>query len=351
MAGLRVLWVACAQPGSLFPAVPIVQELVSRGHQVTAIADGAARETFRALGLGFVPATGRDEVGEIGAGDPDLGARRAWHRAYVQGWFADVTGALAAQRYDVVLADPLEPGAAFAAEVAGVPYVSYAHWAMDQTGPDLFFATHLWDGVADAADAFVEFWNDQRAAVGLLPDPRPADQHRWYRHSTQLALVLGLPELVHPRGELPPYARRIGPSVWAPPRTRALPPELQVHDPNQDLILVSLSTVGSADQQLLATIANAVREDGCDVLVTLPNGTTPADLPQDVVVTPFLSHDADLIARVDCGDGAAAVDGQPSAGCCASVGCGDRRSGGDPPVRGTARRGPDLGRRVPGKEG
>lgn len=310
-----------------------------------------ARETFRALGLGFVPATGRDAVGEIGAGDPDLGARRAWHRAYVQGWFADVTGALAAQRYDVVLADPLEPGAAFAAEVAGVPYVSYAHWAMDQTGPDLFFATHLWDGVADAADAFVEFWNDQRAAVGLLPDPRPADQHRWYRHSTQLALVLGLPELVHPRGELPPYARRIGPSVWAPPRTRALPPELQVHDPNQDLILVSLSTVGSADQQLLATIANAVREDGCDVLVTLPNGTTPADLPQDVVVTPFLSHDADLIARVDCGDGAAAVDGQPSAGCCASVGCGDRRSGGDPPVRGTARRGPDLGRRVPGKEG
>jgi UDP:flavonoid glycosyltransferase YjiC (YdhE family) len=296
---MRVLWAACAQPGSLFPAVPLVQELAGRGHRVTAIADGTTRETFAALDVGFVPAARRDKVGEAGAGDPDVDARRAWHRAYVQGWFADAIEALSSGRYDVVLADPLEPGAAFAAELAGVPSVSYAHWAIDEAGPDLFFATHLWDRDGDAAEAFVEFWNDQRAAVGLPPDPRPADQHRWYRHSPQLALVLGLPELVHPTGELPAYARRVGPSVWAPPRTSAVPNQLQRRDSNRDLVLVSVSTVGPADQRLLTTITEAVRGDDVDVLVTTPNGEAPAGLPSNVTVVPFLAHDADLLAGVD----------------------------------------------------
>jgi hypothetical protein len=45
---------------------------------------------------------------------------------------------------------------------------------------------------------------------GLGPERRPMHEHRWYRCSASLTLVLGLPELVHPRGDLPQYVRRIG---------------------------------------------------------------------------------------------------------------------------------------------
>ena len=297
---MRILWAACPQPGSLFPAVPLVEALTARGHSVTAIADGAAKRTFADLGVEFLPATRRDAVGEAGAGSPDVNGRQAWHRAYAQGWFADVRAALAEDRYDAALVDPLEPGADLAAEAAGIPSVSYAHWAMDEAGVDVFFATHLWDGVGDAARAFVEFWNDQRAAVGLGPEPRPPAEHRWYRHSRQLALILGLPELVFPRAELPAYARRIGPSVWDPPQPGALPDVFDRREGKRHAVLASVSTVGPADERLLSVLAEAVRGEDVDLLLTIPHGQPPKDLPRNVTAVPFLPHDVALLSRIDC---------------------------------------------------
>ena len=49
----RILWGACSQPGSLYPAIPIVTELLRRGHDVTALCDAASEPTFRALGCHF----------------------------------------------------------------------------------------------------------------------------------------------------------------------------------------------------------------------------------------------------------------------------------------------------------
>ena len=53
----RILWIACAAPGSLFPAVPIALELTRRGHELTVLCAPGSQKTFESLGFGFRPAS------------------------------------------------------------------------------------------------------------------------------------------------------------------------------------------------------------------------------------------------------------------------------------------------------
>lgn len=297
---MRILWAACPQQGSLFPVVPIVAELLARGHQVTALADGTGADTFASLGVAFMPTKRRDDIGLSDVRSPDISIRHRWHEAYVAAWFDDATEALAGSPFDAVLADPLEPGATLAAEAAGIANASYAHWAIDHSGADVFFATHLWDREGDPTDSFIDFWNRQRKAVGLPRDPRPAEEHRWYRQSTQLSLVLGLPELVHPAPDLPAYAVRVGPSGWDPARVRQVSTPGERRGRSRPVVLASASTVGSADTHLLHSIVDAVRGADVDLLLTIPNGPAPDDLPPNVTALPFVRHDAELLEQVDC---------------------------------------------------
>ena len=194
----RILWIACAQPGSLYPAVPIALELARRGHEVTVLCEPSSRETFERLGFAFRPARDLAAVEPPESGRGRAG-KLAWHARYVRALYADTSRALEAGQFDAVMVDPLEPGADFAAEAAGVPSFSYVHWRMSETGGDVPFCFHFWDRERPAEEAFVEWWNEQRALVGLAPDPRPPQEHRWYRHSRGLTLILGLPELVSRR--------------------------------------------------------------------------------------------------------------------------------------------------------
>jgi UDP:flavonoid glycosyltransferase YjiC (YdhE family) len=106
----RILSVACANPGSLFPAVPIALELTRRGHELTVLCVPSSQKTFESLGLGFRPAR---ELArhlrrfDFGAYDSIRDARSAWHAGSVRqgrrhravrgllGLTADARGALA----------------------------------------------------------------------------------------------------------------------------------------------------------------------------------------------------------------------------------------------------------------
>jgi len=294
----RILWACCTQPGSLFPAVPIVQELVARGHRVTATAGSASPADFAPLGCDFVPVRHIDALlAEPAPPAADRGLRRERHRRYAQAMFADVCDALRAQPYDVMLADALETGTAFAAEAMGVPCVSYVHHGMDEVGPDVPFCFHFWDRTEPAEVAFPAFWNDVRDAVGLGPDPRPQELQRWYRTSPLLALVLGLPDLVHPRGELPAFARRVGPLVWDPPQAEPLPDWVGAVGRERPAILASVSTVRQADADPVVTVAQAAADLGVEVVATVAREHDLPPLPGHAVVAPFVPHSA-LMHRV-----------------------------------------------------
>jgi UDP:flavonoid glycosyltransferase YjiC (YdhE family) len=296
----RFLWVACAEPGSLYPAVPIALELERRGHDVTVLCDPAARPTFESLGFGFratseLPATLASFDAAAYGGGRD--ARLAWHAGYVRALYADTAAALSTGAFDAVMVDPLEPGADFAAEAAGIPSFSYVHWRMDETGADVPFCFRFWDRERPAADAFVDWWNEQRALVGLDAEPRPPQEHRWYRSSRALTLILGLPELVEPKGDLPAYAVRVGPTVWEPPLQQPLPEWIDELGREVPAVLASVSTVGAADAELATVVGEAVAGEEVTVVLTVPtNGRLPP-LPANVRTLPFIPHGA-LLPRV-----------------------------------------------------
>ena len=291
---MRILWVPSFQAGSYFPAVPIALELARRGHELTVLCEAASEETFRDLGCDFRPTSRLDEFLSTAERPADREAKRRWQGGYAFALFADTTAELADRAYDVVMTDPLEPGADFAAEAAGVLSFSYVHWRMDEVGADVPFCFHLWDRRTPPAEDFVGWWSGMRATVGLPPESRPVDEHRWYRHSRALTLILGLPELAYPRGELPPYAIRVGPLLWEPPA--AIPAWVNELGRHRPALLASISTVGTADTHLVAALGAAVAGEDVDLVLTVPVDGDLPELPPNVHLAGFVPHGA-LIER------------------------------------------------------
>ncbi len=294
----RILWTPAFQAGSYFPAVPIALELQARGHELTVLCEAGSELTFRSLGFDFRVTVRLDSAlldQSLRGGERETKLRR--HETYVRALFEDVSRELGSRRYDALFFDPLEPGSDFAAEAAGVESVSYAHWCMDETGADVPFCFHFWDRETPAPEAFVGWWNEQRALVGLAPEPRSPSEHRWYRQSRSLTLILGLPELAYPKGELPPYALRVGPLVWDPVAQQVLPAWVDQVGRDRPAILASVSTVGRADAQLISTLAEAVRDEPVDVVLTVPVDGEVPPLPDNVRLAQFVPHSA-LIERV-----------------------------------------------------
>jgi hypothetical protein len=287
----RILWVSSAQPGSLYPAVPIGLELVRRGHRLTVLCAARSQATFDSLGLEFRPAR---QLGALVDPSPEEGraGKHAWHARYVRALYGDTRSELAGGAFDAVMVDPLEPGADFAAEAAGVPSFSYVHWRPNEGGADVPFCFHFWDGAGSAAAAFAEWWNTQRALVGLEPEPRPPEEHLWYRHSRALTLILGLPELVEPKGILPRYALRVGPTVWEPPPQEPLPQWVEQLGRERPAVLASVSTVGAADAQFAAAVGEAAAGEDIDVVLTVAADGALPPLPANVRAVRFIPHGA-----------------------------------------------------------
>jgi UDP:flavonoid glycosyltransferase YjiC (YdhE family) len=296
----RILWIASAQSGSLFPAVPIAVELARRGHRLTALCEPSAHTAFDSLGFHFRPArelARHRRTFDVDAYGSARDATAASHAGGVRSLYSDVRCELAATPYNAAIVDPLEPGGQFACEAAALPSISYAHWRMDETGLDTWFRFRLWDETRPGAEAFVEWWNEQRALVGLPPERRPPQEHLWYRHSRALTLILGLPELVQPKGVLPPYALRVGPTVWEPPLEGPLPGWVEQLGRERPGLLASVSTVGFADTQLATAVGEAVHGEDLDVVLTVAVAGALPPLPANVRVVPFLPHGA-LLPRV-----------------------------------------------------
>ncbi|HET7311255.1 MAG TPA: nucleotide disphospho-sugar-binding domain-containing protein [Mycobacteriales bacterium] len=292
----RVLWCPCYEPGSYFPAVPIALELRRRGHDVVVLCEPASEQAFRDLGFDFRTTSRTVEYAATAARPTDRTTKRQWMAGSIRAYYSDVLAELASSSYDLVLTDPLETGADFAAEAAGVPWASYAHFAMNENGADVPFMFHLWDREAPAEEAFIDWWTELREGVGLPPDPRPDGEHRWLRHSRMLTLMLGLPELVFPQGDLPDYAVRVGPTDWETPDL-ATPDWVAAVGTERPAVLASVSTSRQNDVDLVVAVAEALADDPVDVIATIPVAHDLPTLPANVQVGGFVSH-RQLLVRV-----------------------------------------------------
>jgi UDP:flavonoid glycosyltransferase YjiC (YdhE family) len=278
LRAVRVLWSFHPQPGCWYPAVGIVLELRTRGHEVVGLSASAVASTLAALGIELrtdemVPWLADAGLGTGPPVDLDQALRRKIHTARAHR--DHVARLLVEERFDLVLADGFRLGAGFAADAAGVPWASYTHHQFDDRATSEGLVQMWWDRFphdAPLRDTFIAWWHMLRAGLGVDREPMAESLATWWNQSPHAALVLGLPELLGHTVPAPPWVHHVGPSLWdglAEPRPAWL-------DELGPAVLIALSAGTDEDVATLVTAAGAARERGLDVVATL---SIPRELP------------------------------------------------------------------------
>ena len=299
-AKATVLWSFMSQRGCYEPALPIVDELLERGHEVIGLTTDPSScplpWPIEMLSDRFAaPPTGLPAVGPGPPADLDAALRGM---AFLAGWhMAEVCQIVAERQVDVVLADGLRLGAGLAAERCGVPWVAYTHHYFDEAGSSeamVEWYCQCFGCAGDAAEVFARWWPGLLDALGAAPEGRPVAERCWWNLSPQTTLVLGLPELKVHAHPAPDYVHRVGPSLWNPPLTTS-PGWLPGLGRDRPAVLVSLSTNPVPDAPL-ALLGAQAWADEADVVVTAGSKALPA-LPPSVIVAGDFPH-AHLMGRV-----------------------------------------------------
>lgn len=262
VSGMRVVAVAGPDPGHLFPMMAMATALHRRGHDVAVITSREWRDEVEASGLGF---DGLPRLGPEG-GDEDL-AWRMWGRAQQMAHpFAEVLGG---RNADLVVADTLVAGAAFGAELAGIPWVElipHFLWEPSRALPPIGLGQRPARTVvgrllerqqrrlqaASVAEGRAHRGR-VRTALGLSGDGAPA-----------VRLVATLPDLEPPRPDWPRRTFVAGALEWEPPGWSELP----VPQGSGPLAVITDSTVPDMKATVVRDAVTGLAGEGIRLVVT-----------------------------------------------------------------------------------
>jgi MGT family glycosyltransferase len=266
--------------GHLFPLVPTMLELRSRGHRVhvrTLSGDVARMEGLGLSASSMAPAVEAIELDDYKASSPPAALDRAltvW-LARAQHEVDDVKAGLASSRADVALVDINSWGAVAAAEASGLPFAIFAPYflPLDIPGRPTF-------GMGlSPSNAMLARWRDSllwsvtrmmtrkhlrgldalRASLGLPPlgslDKLTSRAHRVLSYTAE--------PFEYGRGSWPENVRLVGPGIWEPATTESAGPRS-----DRPLVLVTCSTEYQNDGQLLQTALDALEGEDLDVIAT-----------------------------------------------------------------------------------
>lgn len=288
--------------GNVPPQLAVSRELVRRGHEVVVLAHQSAREQVVATGAEFVPyrhalpgldisQPETDPVRDWEARTPLGAGLRARDRAVI-GPLVDATrecaDLLRERPSDVVVLDYLVPGAAVAAEAAGLPGIALIHspypFPVDGA-PPLFTGLRPRTGaLAGARDRLLGRLITRFAAAGLPALNRARTEHglaplaAWPDQllGLEALLVLTAPELdFASRGALPPNVLYVGPAfdpvdaAWHPPWPEAN---------REPLVVVSFSSTYMDQGGLVQGVLDALAGLRVRVLLTTGPAIDVADL-------------------------------------------------------------------------
>ncbi|RPK32132.1 macrolide family glycosyltransferase [Streptomyces sp. ADI93-02] len=278
--------------GHINPTLPVVAELVRRGHTVTYHTSPAFQEEIQATGA----TTHLYADGNIKIPDPPtpLALMEELARTAVR-LLPDVLNDLRRIQPDLIVHDSSCPWGAVAAQELGVPAVSsFTTFAFNRLVPSPTAAS--WKLLAAAAAR-------PRTLLGYL-------RSRWLLHRTYDTHRLPLLDMVNIRQPLNlVYTSRafqpavedfdgsyrfIGPSIGARPRD----PSFQAGRLQDPVLYVSLGTVFNADPQLLRCFATVLAPLGGTVILSTGQ-TDPAELeplPPNVIARHFVPQ-PEVLAR------------------------------------------------------
>lgn len=301
--------------GHLFPAVAILEQLRDRGHEVAVRTLSSEVGTLRGRGFDAAPLSPRVEslhIDDWRARTPVGSARRSTRafreRAAFDG--PDLSRAIREERPDALLVDVAAWGALGAAEAWGGPWASFCPLPLPVPsrdappfGPGFRPARALpgrlrdglgWALVERSFDRLVlAELNQVRAALGAPP---LAHAHELFTRPP-LLLYMTSEDFDHRRSDWPANVVFVGPCAWDPP-PRELPAGLGTVE--APLILVTTSTDFQDDGRLVGVALDALADEPCHVVATLPAASMGELRPAaNATVEPFIPH-GPVLARASC---------------------------------------------------
>jgi MGT family glycosyltransferase len=310
----RILVYTSPARGHLYPIVPLLQELRSRGHELALRTLASQVEVMGAAGIEAQPVAGHLERiphDDYLARSQPAKVRRAFatFAARAEHEVPDLRRAIDAERPGAILVDCMAWGALAVAEAWGGPWALYIPFPAPipsrdtpPFGPGFRPAGgplgHLRDRLLrpvltrSVEPGAVRRLNAVRATVGVRPVTGIAENFTL----AALALYYTAEPFEYPRRDWPSCIRMVGPGSWDPPA--AAPDWLA--DVDRPLVLVSTSSELQHDRRLVTTALEALADEDVDVVATLPAGQGAGiEVPDNAHVEPFLSH-RPLLARAAC---------------------------------------------------
>ncbi len=314
--------------GHVGPAVPIVRELVDRGHEVCWYTGQAFQATIEKIGARFAPIRSWMDYSDIKNVPPALMEQRETEQGANRikfdlknffinpglGQAKDLSDLLYEFPADILIADSMFLGASWIAEQKRLPWAEFGTSALALSSPDTApFGMGLlpsntlfrrlrnqglnWFARQTMLRELKTYTNGLRSQIGLPPSA----VHFFERISPFLYLSPSVPEFEYPRHYLPPQIHFIG-ALLSPPPAEFTPPvwwnELKEHKP---VVHVTQGTVSTNLAELLVPTLQALADEA--VLVVATTGGAAIDtlnltLPANARIEPFIPH-AHLLPHVD----------------------------------------------------
>ncbi|MBW4540522.1 MAG: glycosyl transferase, UDP-glucuronosyltransferase [Myxacorys chilensis ATA2-1-KO14] len=315
--------------GHVSPAVPIVRELVKRGHEVCWYTGQAFQSTVEKTGARFAPILSWLDYSDAKNVPSSLMEQREAAQGVQRlkfdlknffidpalGQTKDLSEILDQFPADVLIADSMFLGVSWVAEQKGLPWAEFGASALALNSRDtapfglgLLPSNHPFRRLRNQGlKCFFEqkvlrhlrtYTNDLRSQLNLPACP----VHYFEKISPFLYLSPSVPDFEYPRRDLPPQVHFTG-ALLSPPPSEFTPPvwwdELAGNTP---IIHVTQGTVTTNSAELLVPTLQALEHE--DVLVVATTGGAPVDtlnlthIPANARIEPFIPH-AHLLPHVD----------------------------------------------------
>lgn len=301
----RILVYTSPGRGHLFPVVPILDELISRGHDVHLRTLDSEVATMRERGVlaaaidpTIAAITHDDYLGRT----PTDGLKRSvavfCRRAPLDA--ADLQRAIDEVDPDLLLIDSNAWGAAAAAEASGRPWASWCPYPLPVPsrsappfGPGLPPARGPLGRLRDRALRPIVFGSLERIMVPRVNDVRaplglpPLSDARELFSLPPACLYLTTEPFEYPRDDWPDNIHQVGPIDWDPPTE----PPAWLSELDAPVVLVTTSSEFQDDGRLAEVALEALASENLAVIVTVPSGSVDAfDPPPNARVVSFLPH-------------------------------------------------------------
>ncbi|CAN5260268.1 glycosyltransferase [soil metagenome] len=294
--------------GHVQPMLPIVGELVARGHQIVWTTGVKFADRVRATGAAYAPMSGDWDDADLEHAFPGLRGARGLRRVklqirkmFIEPMSIQLADLEAMHRPDAVLSDSAHLGAGLFAEKHQVPWIELGISALMLPSRDTApFGSALSPKRASRFLNWLIFrvlfgsvnraYRRARVAAGM-----PAGDRMYFEvMSRELFLQPTVAELEYPRRDLPNQVAFIGPLL--PPKGQAaMPPwwsEVEAaHVAGRPIILVTQGTLATDPSQLVEPALAALADRDALVIVTMdraiaapPNARVAAYVPYQALL-------------------------------------------------------------------